>query len=67
MERSTAGRHTFIVRIWREPREIEGLAPEWRGLIEHIGSGEHRYFRQLEEVDRFIQGYTTLDDADRDA
>ncbi len=67
MRSSEKDRHTFVVRIWREPREIEGTAPEWRGLIEQIGSGEHRYFRRLEELDGFIQGYMTTDDADRDA
>jgi len=65
MGSSEEDRHTFIVRIWREPREIEGMAPEWRGLVERVGKGERRYFRHLEELVGFMQGYMTLNDADR--
>jgi hypothetical protein len=67
MERSEVDRHTFIVRIWREPREIEGLAAEWRGLIERVSSDDRRYFQRLDELVSFMQGYMTLNDADRDA
>ena len=67
MGRSENDRHTFIVRVWREPREIEGLAAEWRGLIERVGSGDRRYFQRLDELVSFMQGYMTLEDADRDA
>jgi hypothetical protein len=67
MRSSEEGRHTFIVRIWREPREIEGLAAEWRGQIERVGGGERRYFRRLDELVSFMQDYTIVDDADRDA
>ena len=67
MESSEVDMHSFIVRIWREPREIEGLAAEWRGLIERVGSGERRYFQRLDELVSFMQGYMTLNDADRDA
>ncbi len=63
----TQNRHTFVVRIWCESREIKGAAPEWRGRIERIGSGEHRYFRRLEELGSFIQGFMATDDAERDA
>jgi len=67
MERFDADRHTFIVRIWREPREIEGLVAEWRGLIERVASGDRRYFQRLDELVSFIQDYMTLNDADRHA
>jgi len=67
MERPEVDRHSFIVRIWREPREIEGLAAEWRGLVERVGSGERRYFQRLDELVSFMQGYMTLSDADSDA
>jgi hypothetical protein len=61
------GRHTFIMRIWREPREIEGQAAEWRGLIERVGDGKRHYFRRLDELVDFMRNYTTLNDAERDA
>ena len=67
MERSEIDRHTFIVRIWREPREIEGEAAEWRGLIERVGSGDRRYFQRLAELVSFMQGYMALNVTDRDA
>ena len=40
----------FIVRIWVEPREIKDAKPIWRGVIEHVGSGEQVYFDQLEQI-----------------
>ena len=30
----------FIVRLWRERREIEGARPLLRGTVEHVASGE---------------------------
>lgn len=47
----------FIVRIWNEPREIERAKPEWRGVIEHVPSGEQRYFKHLDELKAFIVLY----------
>jgi hypothetical protein len=46
--------HVFILRLWLEPREIEDVKPEWRGVIEHVKSGEHCYFRNLEVMLSFI-------------
>ena len=47
----------FILRFWLEPREIEGAEPEWRGVIEHVESGERRYFRNLEVMLSFVAKY----------
>lgn len=47
----------FIFRIWLEPREIEGAAPQWRGMIEHVTSGERRYVKSLDEATEFITGF----------
>ena len=44
----------FIVRIWREPREIEGATLLWRGAVEHVASGERCYVQRLNEITRFI-------------
>lgn len=49
--------HRFIVRLRLEPREIEGESREWRGHIEHVEGGERIYFRDLDEIIRFIQGF----------
>ncbi len=47
----------FIVRFWREAREIAGAAPEWRGVIEHLSGGERRYMKDLDEITAFIALY----------
>jgi hypothetical protein len=49
--------HTFVLRIWNEPREIEGAVPEWRGLIEHVSDGQSCYFRDLDQVIAFVRRY----------
>jgi hypothetical protein len=50
-------RQVFIVRIWREAREIEGRLPEWRGMIESVQNGERRYVKNLGDIARFITPY----------
>jgi hypothetical protein len=55
--------HSFVIRVWQEPREIEGAGPEWRGRIEHVQSGEGVYFRSLDKLVEFI--VASLSDADR--
>jgi len=47
----------FVVRIWREPRDIPGSAPESRAHVGHINSGEWRYVRDLRDVMRFIRSH----------
>jgi hypothetical protein len=57
MNSSEKNRQVFIVRIWREAREIEGRLPEWRGMIESVQSGERRYVRNLTDIIAFIAPY----------
>ena len=45
---------TFIVRIWTE--HVEDEAPQWRGQVEHLQSGEKAYFRKLDQMVAFIDG-----------
>lgn len=47
----------FIVRIWVEPRELPHAPPLWRGVVEHVYSGERRYIRSLQDVVEFIAAY----------
>lgn len=49
--------HIFILRLWREPREIERAEVEWRGEVEPLLNGEKRYFRSLEEIAPILGGY----------
>jgi hypothetical protein len=51
-------RHAFILRIWREPREIHGAAPQWRGKIENAANPrEQRFLKDLGEIISFLSPY----------
>ena len=52
-----ANSHSFIVRFWLEPREIEDAKPHWRGVIEHVETGEKLYLKNLNEIKAFIGAY----------
>jgi hypothetical protein len=67
MDRSDADKsrepdHLFIVRLWREV--LDGGRGEWRGRIQHTGSGEVRYFRTWRALIKFI--VTTLGSSAKD-
>ena len=47
--------HTLIVRIWPEPREIEGHQGEWRGEVRHVPSGAAAFFRGLEALGETVR------------
>ena len=49
--------HTFILRIWIEPREIEGATAVWRGVVEHVDSGKKKYLNDLDQIIAFITPY----------
>ena len=46
--------HTFIARFWLEKREIKDAKPIWRGVVEHVASGQRRYLQDLDEVKAFL-------------
>ena len=52
-----ANSHSFIVRFWVEPREIEDAKPVWRGVVEHVSSGRKLYLKNLKEIKAFIESY----------
>ncbi|MCL4859455.1 MAG: hypothetical protein KJZ93_08610 [Caldilineaceae bacterium] len=58
--------HLFIVRTWREPSSVVS-AGEWRGLVEHVPTGQRRYFSRLDELDRFILQQMDLPASGNDA
>ena len=45
---------TFILRIYREEREIADAESVWRGVIELLPGGEKRYVKNREEILAFI-------------
>ncbi len=53
--------HSFIVRIWVEPREVTDPQVAWRGMVQHVMSGERAYFRSYEEMVSFISHLVSVD------
>lgn len=58
---------TFIIRIWCEYNDLEEFEPEYRGLIEHVSSGERHFlpdFLAISEVMSLYlpQSLFTVDD-----
>ncbi len=49
--------HSFIVRVRLEPRELEGAVSEWRGMIEHVASGERLFINDVIRIVEFITPY----------
>jgi|GEM_PF-1044849 len=51
--------HSFIVRIWREPRATADAKADCRGFVEQVATQEYRYFRTLDELTAFIALHLT--------
>ncbi len=61
---------SFLIRLWREPQpESEGRAAggDWLVQVEHIPSGEKRYFVSLEDCFAFIHAQATSAPAGRES
>ncbi len=48
------GTHLFILRLWLE--DLGGGRSDWRGKIQHVNSGEARYFREWPTLEAFVEG-----------
>ncbi len=44
----------FIIRIWREAREISNTPGRWRGVVEAVGSSERVFFENFKQMLEFI-------------
>ena len=44
--------HLFIFRVWRE--QTGNHQPAWLGRIQHVNSGEVRYFRDLANLQKVM-------------
>jgi hypothetical protein len=44
--------HLFTVRLWQE--EVDNDQAEWRGKVQHLTSGEVRYFREWSVLLAFV-------------
>jgi hypothetical protein len=49
--------HSFIVRIWIEPREQKDAEPIWRGVIEDVEGDKPVYFDHLEKMNTYFAKY----------
>lgn len=46
--------HVFTLRMW--PEEVGDGRVDWRGKIQHLNSGEVRYFRDWAALEAFLDG-----------
>ena len=44
----------FVVRFWPVPNA--GKERHWRGCVDHLPTGERRYFVELVELNEFVDG-----------
>lgn len=49
--------HAFIIRIWQENRDIPNALPRWRGVIQHVMSGDQKVINKLDDILDFISPY----------
>lgn len=62
---SLPNHHLFVVRMWWEPGN--GSADgEWCGSVEHVPSGEKRYFRDCHALPTFITARLVVKDENGD-
>ncbi len=50
---------TFVIRIWCEYSDHEGVKPEFRGVIEHVSSGKRQYLPCFAAITDFIASYSS--------
>ena len=54
--------NAFIVRLWTETRSVEpSQTALWRGVIEHVQTGERQAFENLDEAFEFIRERSRLE------
>jgi hypothetical protein len=46
--------HLFMLRMW--PEDLGGGQTDWRGKVQHVNSGEVRYFRDWPTLEAFVEG-----------
>jgi hypothetical protein len=46
--------HLFMLRMW--PEDLGGGQTDWRGSVQHVNSGEARYFRDWPALEAFVEG-----------
>ncbi len=49
--------HTYVIRLWFEPyedRQPGARSGEYRGMVEHVTTGNRRYFRDADSLVDFM-------------
>jgi hypothetical protein len=46
--------HLFMLRMW--PEDLGSGQIDWRGRVQHVNSGEARYFRDWQALEAFVEG-----------
>lgn len=62
MEQQQHSSHLFTLRLWRE--ELGGGDAEWRGKVQHVTSGEVRYFRDWSMLIAFLVQVLSISESD---
>ena len=52
-DRPAARSHLFMLRLW--PEDLGSGQPDWRGKVQHVNSGEARYFRDWPTLEAFLE------------
>ena len=52
-DQPTPSAHAFMLRLWLE--DIGGGRSDWRGRVQHVNSGEVRYFRDWQTLQTFVE------------
>lgn len=55
-DKSAAESQLFVVRLW--PEDLGQGQTDWRGKIQHVNSGETRYFRDWPTLEEFVEKLT---------
>jgi hypothetical protein len=54
VEQPTHSSHPFMLRLWLE--DLGSGQTDWRGKVQHVNSGEARYFRDWLTLEAFVDG-----------
>lgn len=52
----------FTIRLWRE--KLDERESEWRGRVQHLGSGQARYFNEIGKIIEFIADHLSKEKAE---
>jgi hypothetical protein len=52
---------SFLVRLWQEPGDEEH-GTGWRGSVEHVQTGEKRYFSDMESLMAYLRTVAESED-----